>query len=118
VVKGVKKVVVTKRAKQLRFFGSAVDDSGVALVAISVRLSGGSTSPKSTCRFLNAKRNTIVGSPCGKPLFFTVSLSPEGIWSYRTKKTTKLRAGSYLLTARAVDKTGVVGSTTVRFTVK
>ncbi len=104
------KVRTVKRARLIRFQGTAQDESGVRSVELSFRL--GSPSGR-TCRFLDVKKQQIVGRPCAKPIFFPVAVR-DGIWSYRTKSSTKLRAGSYLVTVRATDRSGVTGEQRVR----
>ena len=110
----------TKKLNLQRFSGTAADDSGVTGIQISLRLvtraASTAQSRTSTCRFLDKTKGTIVGRPCGKPIFFNLALK-NGAWVYKTKKTTKLRNGLYELTARATDISGNAGTSSVRFKV-
>lgn len=120
-VKGSKRTRTTRTVRQHSFRGTAGDPSGVTGAQISLRLvtPAASTSQRrtSTCRFLDKTKNSIVGRPCGKPIFFPIRLK-DGVFAYKTKKRTKLRNGLYEVTVRVTDTSGNVGSDSRRFRVK
>ena len=115
------RTVTIKRRNQIRFAGNATDAFGVRSVELSIRLVRQTTtkaksSQTGTCRYLNTSRNLIVGRKCSRPLFFPISLK-EGLWAYRTKRTTRLRAGTYQATIRVTDNNGVQAVLTRSFTI-
>jgi hypothetical protein len=81
----------------IRFSGSAADDTAVAAVTLTL---------------------TQLGKHKPKPRTFRVSVR-QGIWTYKLKRSIKLRKGSYELRATAVDAAGNLSKVAkVRFTLK
>jgi hypothetical protein len=124
-----KRTVTTRhRVRQgLSVRGTTTDANGVSNVEVSVRrikLSSGSSKSKSKakaraaakqCVFLDPRKRQFTKRSCKKPLYFYVALK-KGVFSFRTKKGTPLRAASYELAVRATDGSGLVSPpTTVRF---
>jgi PKD repeat protein len=108
----------------IRFAGTATDDSGVGSVEISLRRVSGGRSVRAAaktssaqCTFFDGKRR-FLRKACKKPTFFRVSRRGDA-WAYRIKAGTFLRTGTYVLTARGIDKDGNIGKpVTRRFTVR
>lgn len=120
----------TTTLRKVLFTGTAADAAGVRLVELSVRRVSVSKSrakvgttrktvtakrktaraaQAKTCTFLDPKAKKFVGRPCSKPIFFTVAFK-SGKFSFRLKKDVAFRLGSYVLSARATDASGVVSA--------
>jgi len=121
-IKSGKNMGKTKTTKTRQLFtlkGTSSDQSGIATVAISLRRvalgkAKAPTAPK-TCIYLD--KTKFVSRNCKTPVYFFVRLDKDGNWSFRTKKGTIFRPGTYELTAVAKDKTGTLSApATVRFT--
>jgi hypothetical protein len=97
----------------IRFFGSAADNHGVALVGLTLR----QVTKGSKCRFFDGKRSFKTVA-CAKPVVIRVSVQ-QGIWTYKVKSGVRLRKGTYELSAYAVDQGGNVSKPArIRFTLK
>ncbi len=116
------RTVTTRRRNQIRFAGNATDAFGVRSVELSIRLvrspprRTATRSQIATCRYLNPTRKIIVGRRCNRALYFPISLR-EGLWGYRTKRDTRLRAGDYQATLRVTDNNGVQAVLARNFTI-
>lgn len=114
-----KKVLVERRGRVVEvtertplttsLSGDVSDDTELGGTELSLRrLVGGQ------CRYVDLKTGKYAGTSCSKPRFFGVGVR-EGKFSFRTKRSWRLRAGNYELTARATDKAGNVSTSVVRF---
>ncbi|MCW2958202.1 MAG: hypothetical protein JWP18_1005 [Solirubrobacterales bacterium] len=120
VVRGGRTVPVTtldkRRLTKVLFKGTATDESGIGLVALSIRrVSVAKTKSSATaCVYLDGKV-TFKTVSCKKPVFFLVP-QKAGAFSYRLKSTLQPRAGLYELALRAIDTGGnPSGTVTARF---
>ncbi len=98
----------TVGARGLVVSGRARDASGVRGVALRIerlpRPSGG-------CTWLYPSTGLRVG-PCGEPPSLHATLRSGGRWSYRV--ASRLRSGSYRVTAYGTDETGIYGNSAPR----
>ena len=73
--------------------------------------------PHGRCRYINARTGRYVFRSCSRPLFFRVHWR-KGRWSYATHGRFFLRPGRWQTTIHARDKSGNLGSRTIKFAVR
>ena len=84
--------------------GRATDAGGVRRVQLAIQLTGAVSS--GNCVWYNGRRG-LVASPCGAPYFFPAGFA-RGHWRFRINRHARIPSGTYVVRARATDRSGNV----------
>jgi len=117
---GKKRKTTTKKARTIKFSGTATDASGIGGVQIALRRVKLASAAATTCTFFDFTAVGFKSLNCAKPRYINVAVK-DGAWAYKLKKGafSKLKAGTYELFVRATDTTGTVSAPAkVTFTIK